>query len=300
MQGKILRMPAQPREQAPKASVVVPTRGRPGYLRVALDSLAAQELDPDEYEVLVVDDGPDAATRAVAEEVAARSQAPLRYVEREGVPGLNSARNTGLDEAAADLIVLVDDDVEAPPAWLRELVAGRARHPEALAFGGPIELRLEGSRLRMCGREPPPITNLDGGAVDREIDLVWGANMALDRRALEVAGRFDPGVPYGFDEDMWERRLRAAGGRIVYLARAGLVHRRDPRDARVGPLVRESYRRGRALRRYVEHRGDPPSLPAELRVLTGCVFHVFRYGCGNGILLTAHSAGRLRQYFARA
>jgi len=275
----------------PQASVIVPTSGRPGYLRVALESLAAQDLDRDAYEVVVVDDGPSAETRAVAEQAAG----PVRYVEREGAPGLNSARNTGIAAAASDLIVFVDDDVEAPAGWLSELVAGRRRHPDAVCFGGPIELRLEGSRLPMCGREPPPLTTLEGGPEDREIALVWGANMALDRRALELAGLFDPGVPYGFDEDMWERRLRAKGGRIVYLARAGLVHRRDRRDARLWPLLRESYRRGRALRRYVEHRGDAPSLAWELRVLGGCVFHIFRYRCGNGILLTAHSAGRLRQ-----
>jgi translation initiation factor IF-1 len=40
-------------------------------------------------------------------------------------------------------------------------------------------------------------------------------------------------------------------------------------------------------------------LPWELRVLAGCVLHGFRYRCGNGILLTAHSAGRLRQWIAR-
>jgi glycosyltransferase involved in cell wall biosynthesis len=279
-----------------KASVIVPTRNRPEYLRVTLESLAAQDLERDAYEVLVVDDSPSPGTRAV---VSGFSQAPVRYLERQGLPGLNSARNTGIEAAESDLIVFVDDDVEAPPEWLREVVAGRDRHHEALAFGGPIRLRLEGSRLPMCGREPPPLTNLEGGATDREIELVWGANMALDRRALKLAGMFDPGVPYGFDEDMWERRLRAAGGRIVYLARAGLVHRRDARDARLGALVREAYRRGRALRRYVEHRGDAPGLGRELRVLAGCVFHVFRYRCGNGILLTAHSAGRLRQRLAR-
>jgi GT2 family glycosyltransferase len=281
-----------------KASVVVPTRGRPQYLRVALESLAAQDLQPESHEVVVVDDEPSADTRAVTDEIAGRARARVRYVERDGVPGLNSARNTGIAAADSDLIVFVDDDVEAPAGWLRELVAGRERHPEALAFGGPIRLRLEESRLRMCGREAPPLTTLDGGAEDREIDLVWGANMALDRRALELAGMFDAGVPYGFDEDMWERRLRAAGGRIVYLARAGLVHRRDARDARLGALVRESYRRGRSLRRYVEHRGDAPGIVRELRVLAGCVFHIFRYRCGNGILLTAHSVGRLRQYLA--
>jgi len=286
-------------EKPLKASVIVPTRGRPGYLSVALESLVAQDLGPGAYEVLVVDDEPSESTRAVSNDVASRSQASIRYVAREGVPGLNSARNTGIGAARSDLIVFVDDDVEAPSGWLRELVAGRDRHPDALAFGGPIRLRLEGSRLRMCGRESPPLTSLDGGPEDREIELVWGANMAFDRRALDVAGAFDPGVPYGFDEDMWERRLRASGGRIVYVARAGLVHRRDAHDARLGRLVREAYRRGRALRRYVAHRGDAPPLGRELRVLAGCVFHVFRYGCGNGILLTAHSAGRVRECLGR-
>jgi GT2 family glycosyltransferase len=281
----------------PKASIVVPTRDRPGYLRAALASLAAQDLERTDYEVLVVDDAPSAATRAVA---GAFPEAPIRYLERRGEPGLNSARNTGIEAAAADLIVFVDDDVEAPPPWLRELVNGRERHPDVLAFGGPIRLRLEGSRLPMCGRESPPLTTLDAGPDDREVELVWGANMAIDRRALALAGMFDAGVPYGFDEDMWERRLRAAGGRIVYLARAGLVHRRAAPDARLWALVKESYRRGRALRRYVEHRGDAPGLGRELRVLAGCVLHVFRYRCGNGILLTAHSLGRVRQLLARA
>jgi glycosyltransferase involved in cell wall biosynthesis len=280
------------------ASVIVPTRHRPRYLRVALESLARQGLDRNAYEVLVVDDGPSDATRDAAEQVARRTGARIGYVEREGVPGLNSARNTGIAAADSDFVVFVDDDVEAPRTWLRELVAGRKRHPDHLVFGGPISLRLEGSRLRMCGREAPPITTLDHGLKDREIELVWGANMAIDRRAFELAGLFDPGVPYGFDEDMWERRLRAAGGRIMYVARAGLVHRRDRRDARLGRLAWEAYRRGRNLRAYSRYAGHAPSFARELRVLGGCVFHTVRYRCGNGILLTAHSAGRVHECLA--
>lgn len=279
--------------------MVVPTRDRPEYLRVTLASLAGQDLDAADYEVLVVDDGPADGTRAVVEQAAAGSAAPIKYVEREGVPGLNSARNSGIAAAAADLIVFVDDDVEAPPAWLRELVEGRARHPEALAFGGPIELRLEGSRLPMCGREQPPLTTLQGGPDDREIELVWGANMALDRRALELAGMFDPGVPYGFDEDMWERRLRERGGHVMYVAGAGLVHRRDEEDSRLRPLLRAAYRRGRALRAYSEHKGEAPSLARELRWLAGAFLHTFRRRCGNGLLMTAHSLGRLAGLLGR-
>jgi glycosyltransferase involved in cell wall biosynthesis len=283
-----------------EASVIVPTRDRAGYLSAALESLIAQDLGPGSYEVVVVDDGPGEATRAATQAAAERSHVPVRYVEREGAPGLNSARNTGIAASTAPFVVFVDDDVEAPLGWLRALLEGRRRHADALVLGGPIEVRLEGFRLPLCGREAPPITALDAGPADREVDVVWGANMGIDRRAFDLAGTFDPGVPYGFDEDMWERRLRERGGHVMYVADAGLVHRRDAADSRLGPLMRAAYRRGRALRAYSEHRGGAPSAARELRWLAGCFLHTFRYRCGNGLLLTAHSAGRLVQLLARA
>jgi len=278
-----------------EASVIVPTRKRPGYLLATLESLARQDLGAGAYEVLVVDDAPSRETRDVAQQVARRTGARIGYVERDGIPGLNSARNTGIRAAESSFVVFVDDGVEAPLQWVRELVEARRRHSGYQVFGGPIRLRLEGSSLRMCGREAPPLTSLDRGLTDQETNLVWGANMAIERSAFELAGLFDAGVPYGFDEDMWERRLRAAGGRIMYVARAGLIHRRDRDDARLSALIRESYRRGRNLRAHSEHTGHAPSTARELRVLAGCVFHTFRYRCGNGILLTAHSARRVTE-----
>jgi glycosyltransferase involved in cell wall biosynthesis len=282
-----------------EASVIVPTRNRARYLGVALDSLARQDAGPDRYEVVVVDDGPDAETRAVTKRAAEDSDVSVRYVEREGAPGLNSARNTGIAAGTAPFVVFVDDDVEAPPGWLGALLDGRKRHPDALVLGGPIEVRLEDFRLPLCGREPPPITALDAGPEDREIEVVWGANMGVERRAFELAGTFDPGVPYGFDEDMWERRLRERGGQVMYVSAAGLVHRRDSADSRLRPLMAAAYRRGRALRAYSVHRGAAPSLARELRWLAGCFLHTFRFRCGNGLLLTAHSAGRLVELLVR-
>jgi glycosyltransferase involved in cell wall biosynthesis len=281
-----------------EASVIVPTRDRAAYLRAALDSLLSQDADPGSYEIVVVDDGPGETTRAATLEAQRRAGFSVRYVEREGSPGLNSARNTGIAAAAAPFVVFVDDDIEAPPGWLRALLEGRRRHADALVLGGPIEVRLEGFRLPLCGREPPPITALDAGPADREVEVVWGANMGIDRRAFDLAGTFDPGVPYGFDEDMWERRLRERGGRVMYVADAGLVHRRDAADSRLVPLMRAAYRRGRALRAYSRHRGQAPSVARELRWLAGCFLHTFRFRCGNGLLLTAHSAGRLAETLA--
>ena len=77
--------------------------------------------------------------------------------------GVNVARNAGIAAAAADLIVLVDDDVQAPPGWLAALLAGVDAAPGSDVFGGPIRAVLEGGGPRSCGRERPPITTLDLG-----------------------------------------------------------------------------------------------------------------------------------------
>ena len=52
-------------------------------------------------------------------------------------------------------------------------------------FTGPIRPCLEGTRLRTCGREGPPITSLDLGAEDTIARYAWGANMAIRRTLLD-------------------------------------------------------------------------------------------------------------------
>jgi glycosyltransferase involved in cell wall biosynthesis len=272
----------------PVVSVVVPTRGRAAYLEVTLDSLLAQRTEA-AHEIVVVDDGARDATAAV---VAARPG--VRYVSHGDGRGLNAARNTGLRQSRAPLIAYVDDDVLVPSGWLDALVEGARRHPGAEAFGGPIRARFEGRTPRGCGREEPPITTLDLGVDDCEAPMAWGANFALRRDAVGRIGEFDERIvrPHG-DEEEWLERLRAAGGTIVYLAGAGLDHRRTAEDARLGPLARAAYARGRAARASDRRRSRAPSLRSELRVLGGCVWHTARRGCPQGVIMGAHSAGRV-------
>jgi glycosyltransferase involved in cell wall biosynthesis len=265
--------------------VVVPTRDRAGYLDVTLRSLRAQDL-AEPYELIVVDDGAGADVAELAERAGARVVRPAGH-------GPNTARNAGIEAAAAELVALVDDDTDAPPGWLRAIVEGAARHPEADAFGGPIRARLEGPAPRACGREQPPITSLDLGAEDREVELVWSANMALRRPAFDRAGRFDERFSTGGDEEEWLRRLRAAGGRVVYLAEAGLDHRRAGDDARLRSLMRSAYRRGRNMRAYDRARERAPAIGRELLVLAGCGWHTLRRACPQGLVMGAHSAGRI-------
>jgi glycosyltransferase involved in cell wall biosynthesis len=269
-------------------SVVVPTKDRAGYLEITLASLREQDLD-EPFELIVVDDGSDPDTPRIAAAAGARLLRPA------GGHGPNTARNTGIDAAAADLVALVDDDVYAPPGWLRAMVEGAARHPDADAYGGPIRARFEGPAPRGCGREEAPITSLDLGAEDRDAQLVWSANMALRRRAWERIGPFDERFSTGGDEEEWLRRLRAAGGRVVYLAAAGIDHRRAGDDARLRSLMRSAYARGRNVRAYDRMRGTEPALGRELRVLAGCGWHAVRRACPQGLIMGAHSAGRVAE-----
>jgi GT2 family glycosyltransferase len=218
----------------------------------------------------------------------------VRYVPHGERRGLNAARNTGLREAGAALIAFVDDDVFVPTVWLEALVDGAGRHPDAEAFGGPIRARFEGHTPRGCGREDPPITTLDLGEGEREVDFVWGANFAVRRGAVERIGPFDESIvrPHG-DEEEWLERLRAAGGRVVYLAAAGLDHRRTAEDSGLRPLARAAYARGRGARASDRRHGREPSLAGELRVLAGCGWHTIRRGCPQGLIMGAHSAGRV-------
>ena len=141
---------------APQASIVIPSHGRPQYLDVALASVSPQAKDAG-AEVLVVSDGPDPQTANVAQ----RHGAEL--VSLVTPSGLNAARNAGIEAAAADLIVFVDDDVSVPAGWLHALLAGVAAAPDREVYGGPIRASLEGGGPRA----PSPIHERS------EIDLTF-------------------------------------------------------------------------------------------------------------------------------
>ena len=86
-----------------------------------------------------------------------------------------------------------------------------------------------------------------------------------------------------------------AGGRIRYVAAAGLDHVRRGDDARLRSLCRAAFHRGRGARRYDVIRGEIPSLTHELRILAGCALHGPLRRCMNGPVMTAHSLGRIAE-----
>lgn len=270
------------------ASIVIPTRDRPEYLRRALASIAPQ-AQACGCEVLVIDDSQTKTARVAAEDALAR------YLAHPEPLGANAARNTGVQSSTGKLLVFVDDDVIACEGWLPTLLLAGEDHPQIDVFAGRIQPLLEGRPPRSCGREGPPITSLDLGPADLETRFAWSANMAVRRTALDRVGLFDASLHGQGEEQEWQERLQATGGRTLYVAGAEVIHRRAPRDARLSALMRMSYARGSQSRGFDALRDEAPSIAHEIATLAGCAGHVVRYRCPNGLAMVAHSAGRLRR-----
>jgi hypothetical protein len=76
-------------------------------------------------------------------------------------------------------------------------------------------------------------------------------------------------------------------------------HRRAGADAGLPALTRAAFRRGIAARISDQRRGTAPAVVRELRILAGCAWHTVHYRCPQGVIMGAHSAGRLSEALRR-
>ena len=114
------------------ASVVICTRNpRPDYLARVLDALGNQTLSPDRWELLIVD---NASNVPVAGSCDILSHPRARHVIENEV-GIAAARRRGMREAAADLMVFVDDDNVLDKTYLSEAIKIKQEWPLLGAWG---------------------------------------------------------------------------------------------------------------------------------------------------------------------
>jgi len=215
-----------------RLSVLVPTFDRPGLLRSCLASLADQDAAPDEFEIVVVDDG---SGPAVAREVdRARERATnlvgVRLPENSGPA---TARNRAVAESSGRVVLFVDDDVVATPSLVRRHLEHHDGAGESLAVLGRVEwhpdLRVTAFMrwLDQSGLQFAYETWLREGPVEPPYAAFYTANLSMTRALFERGGGFDQRFPYAAYEDMelaW--RLTPAGLRLDYRPDALAYHGR--------------------------------------------------------------------------
>jgi GT2 family glycosyltransferase len=221
-------------EPEPRISAVVCSHNRAAAARDALDSLAAQTLDPHAYEVLAVDSGSTDGTADLFT-VMARAAPNLRALH-EPRPGSARARNRGWRAARGVYVAYLDDDAVAAPDWLeRMLDAFEQTTPRPGCVGGRVAPIWEASRPPwLSDRLALALSLLDWsdqpGWLPPERWIV-GCNMAMPRRALEWIGGFHealgrgPGSLLSHDESLQRAQLDEIGERCWYDPRILVWHR---------------------------------------------------------------------------
>ncbi|MGI4719063.1 MAG: glycosyltransferase family 2 protein [Janthinobacterium lividum] len=196
-------------------SVVVPACGRMDLLDRSLDALMRQGLDPQRYEIIVVDDEPNHNTLHLVAGWRTRTleRGPrLSYVANPGPSGPAAARNRGWRAARAPIVAFTSDDAVPEPGWLAEGLA---------AFDASLDV--------VCGRIQTPVparpTEQQRSARGHEAADFTSANCFFRKAVLERLDGFDErfNVPRGVDADM-HFRLLEHGIAIARAPRALVVH----------------------------------------------------------------------------
>lgn len=199
--------------------------------------------------------------------------------------GLRHLRETGLP----DYVLLLNNDTIVPEGSLRGLVEAMEEEPHAWAASPRICYAAEPSRIwydgGRIGRHSgwirhDGIRQLAGrrGFENRFVDFATGCAMMLTRHAVEILGDLDEGyVLYAEDTD-YSLRLRAAGGRVLHVPRAIVLHKVSASIGDVSP--RKLYMRSRShlrlLNRHWRGARRLPLVPGQAAFLLGhAVWHLW-------------------------
>jgi GT2 family glycosyltransferase len=191
-------------------SVIVPVHNGRDLIVDCLSAVRDQAgLEAHDIELIVVDDGSTDGSADVAEPLC---DTLIRMEENRGAA---TARNRGVAEANADLLVFVDADVFlAPDALARVREEFEADKELAAAVGRYSRIPKAEGFVNVYHNA---FTRYHHDLSPREIDWFWGALGAVNKAAFFAAGGFDERYSGASAEDMeLGMALARAGFRIRY------------------------------------------------------------------------------------
>jgi glycosyltransferase involved in cell wall biosynthesis len=205
-------------EKSFRFSVVIPTYQRRDVVLRSVEALCSQDLDAP-FEVITIVDGSTDGSAAALREL--ETPFPLFVVEQENV-GRANACNRGAALARGEMLLFLDDDMEADPSLLEQhershregadVVVGHIPlHPDSpqTFLSAAVAAWAEGRAHLICER---------GGEL--ELDDLLSGQLSLRRDVFWHVGGFDAmfnrsGL-YGGEDLDFGRRLLDAGYRVVF------------------------------------------------------------------------------------
>jgi len=183
-------------------SVIIPTFSRENLLEIAVKSIIQQNFPNNQYEILVIDNASTDSRKALIEKIIKiYPTSNVRYIN-ESIPGLLSGRHRGVFEAIGELLVFIDEDVEADRGLLAA-ISNSFKKPNIHLVGGRCLPKYEieppkwlkymwfkSIEMKHCGY----LSLIDMGRREKRIDpyYVWGLNFSIRKAILIELGGFHP------------------------------------------------------------------------------------------------------------
>jgi glycosyltransferase involved in cell wall biosynthesis len=212
------------------------TYNRADYLDDTLLSLRNSEAPARPVELLVINNNSTDHTKSVvkAHKKKETDRLSIRLALEEN-QGLSHARNRGIKEADAPIIIFVDDDIRADEHYINAWLTFFDSHPNTKAAGGKIHVQFDDPRPKwMSSYLLPLLGHHDHGDSIKPYktnDYPFGGNMAFKKEVFDEIGQFNTELGrIGSDLKASEekelfQRYRSRYENIFYVPDAKLHHR---------------------------------------------------------------------------
>ena len=181
---------------APLVSVVMAVHNGARYVRLAIDSVLAQDLT--DLELVIVDDGSSDETPAI---IASYADARIVYVRNQTNLGQTRSLNVGLARARAEFVARIDaDDVYLPGKLSRQYALMQSRSDVAICGTAAIKIDADGNAF---GTYVPPTRSDDVRFVLCQRVPVCHVSVIMRRASILAVGGYDERYRYAADYALW-------------------------------------------------------------------------------------------------
>ncbi|MFD2673330.1 glycosyltransferase family 2 protein [Marinicrinis sediminis] len=239
------------------AHVVIPVHNQSLPLQLTLEGFTRQTISSSQFQITVVDDGSDVSVQEIVQPFT--SKLPVQCMRLEERSGRARARNIGVEQGEADLLIFCDGDrIPRPDFMEAHLQTHRQKERPGLLVGQVRDLyladlptQLERARTSVVNQvhdRIPQYPSLVYGLFDEQGEthspVAWIAtltgNLSMPTSLFSQLGGFDERFrEWGFEHFEFGYRASQAKMPFYYEPRAinvHLAHRRD-KDAYVQHLT---------------------------------------------------------------
>jgi N-acetylglucosaminyl-diphospho-decaprenol L-rhamnosyltransferase len=218
----------------------------------------------------------------------------VRLIEAGGNVGFSVGNNLGINASQGRYVLLLNPDTVLFDGALNSFVGYLEIHAD-VGVVGPKLLNEDGTTQPSRRRFPTLATGIfestwlerlaprrvlsryyfedrdDSEIVD--VDWVAGAAFVVRREVIAEVGVFDPGFFMYSEEVDWQKRIKSAGWRIVYLPQAQVVHYGGKSSDQVTPLRHIRFQTSK-IRYFRKHHGIAAAATVRLVILLNYVWQL--------------------------